>query len=459
MKTFNIIYLFTFLFIFASCSQEDIVKGSNDDVVAKIQLELPSMQLPTVTKSASAEENQINDLWLYMFNESGQLIYQVQGTVGAGDATKAVTANLKATQEAVTLMALANVSSITHEFAVNTSKADILKSLVFDVPSQEGNVFIPMWGEVSLPNGLYTDDAAIKIPMTRALACVEVLVDENLVINFEMTDAYLVGTYNKGFVAPIDANGNLQKGTMSIPAAATGERSLKEEFHKNGLTNAGTKFYVPESLLELSNSSEGEIYRSLCLIVGGYTTIDGIKRHGYYRLDFLLQNTVNKDMDIERNTRYIFKIDAVHEYGEESALKALMKSIPDNASHLTASTTIMVVGDKTEINKEDCIEKGLNDITTDGMDYLAVNASTLTATATSYENRTMYYAKIQIFTNCKSGWKMIDMPAGIIAQQKEGEVGVFYETFIWIDPNIVTSRNPLFYIKAGGVWKTITITW
>lgn len=453
MKTNSIIYIFTFLLLLASCSQEEIVKGGEkEDVVAKIQLELPNMQLPTVTKAASAEENQINDLWLYMFNQSGELIYQIRGTVAAnGNATKAVTANLKATQESVTLMALANVSSITHEFTLGTSKADILKSLVFDAPSQAGTVSIPMWGEVDLPNGLYTDDAAVKIPMTRAMACVEVLVDPNLVINFELTDAYLVGTYDKGFVAPINANGILQKGTISIPADAKGNRVLDDDYYKGNLDNTGTKYYVPESLLKSDKFTSGEIRRSLCLIVGGYTTIDGDRRKGYYRLDFLLQNTVNQDMSVERNIRYIFKIDAVHEYGVGSAQAALDKSIPDNASRISASTTIMVVGQTN--TQEDCIEKGLNDITTDGVDYLAVNTSTPVAVYNN-ENK-MYYAKIQIFTNYSGGWQMIDMPDGIIAQQKTGEPNVFYETFIWMDPSV---SNPLFYIKAGGVWKTISIT-
>lgn len=452
MKTNNLIYIFSFILLFASCSQEDLMKGNDNDVVAKIRLELTDMQLPAVTKAVSTDENRINDLWLYMFNQSGELIYQVVGSVGTdGGTAKAVTANLKATQEPVTLMALANVSSITHEFALNTSKADVLKSLVFDVPSQEGSVSIPMWGEVDLPEGLYTDDTPIAIPMTRSLACVEVLVDTDLVINFDLEEVYLVGTYDKGFIAPIKSDGTLQKGTISIPSGAKGERVLSEAFHKQNLNNARAKFYVPESLLKTETFPSGEPSRSLCLIVGGYTTIDGVGKFGYYRLDFLLQNTENEDMNVKRNVRYIFKIDAVHEYGVGSAKSAFEKSIPDNASRISASTTVMIVGDTS--SQGNCIEKGLNDITTDGVDYLAVNTSTPIA---SYNDENgMYYAKIQIFTNYQGGWQMIDMPEGIIAQQKRGDVNVFYETFIWIDDTV--SFPAVFYIKAGGVWKTITI--
>lgn len=308
-----------------------------------------------------------------------------------------------------------------------------------------------MWGEVDLPEGLYTDDTPIAIPMTRSLACVEVLVDTDLVINFDLEEVYLVGTYDKGFIAPIKSDGTLQKGTISIPSGAKGERVLSEAFHKQNLNNARAKFYVPESLLKTETFPSGEPSRSLCLIVGGYTTIDGVGKFGYYRLDFLLQNTENEDMNVKRNVRYIFKIDAVHEYGVGSAKSAFEKSIPDNASRISASTTVMIVGDTS--SQGNCIEKGLNDITTDGVDYLAVNTSTPIA---SYNDENgMYYAKIQIFTNYQGGWQMIDMPEGIIAQQKRGDVNVFYETFIWIDDTV--SFPAVFYIKAGGVWKTITI--
>ena len=453
MKTYNLIYILTFLCLLVSCSQEDVVKGGNDDVVAKIRLELSDMQLPTATKAASAEDNQIKDLWVYMFDQSGQLIYQVQGSVPVnGDATKAVTTNLKATHDPVTLMILANLpSSLSYNFTLGTSKADILKGLEFNVPSQSGTVYIPMWGEVSLSNGLYTDDAPITIPMTRSMACVEVFVDEDLVINFNLEEAYLAGTYDKGFVAPIKEDGTLQKGTISIPAGATGNRDLGTAFHKTGLDNKGTKFYIPESLLKTEKLENNEVHRSLCMVIRGKTTIDGVTKDGYYRLDFLLQNTVNEDMSLVRNTRYIFKIDAVHEYGLTSAKDVFDKSIPDNASRLSASTTIMTVG--AEASQEGCIEKGLNDITTDGIDYLAVNTSALIATYNSNEGK--YYAKIQIFTNYSGGWQMIDMPEGITAQQKTGAANVFYETFIWIKPGV---QPPLFYIKAGGVWKTINIT-
>ena len=69
MKTNNLIYIFSFILLFASCSQEDLVKGNDNDVVAKIRLELTDMQLPAVTKAVSTDENRINDLWLYMFNQ------------------------------------------------------------------------------------------------------------------------------------------------------------------------------------------------------------------------------------------------------------------------------------------------------------------------------------------------------------------------------------------------------
>lgn len=407
------------------------------------------MQLPTVTKAVSVEEDQITKLWLYMFDESDKLIYQVSATVPVGvDVTKAVTANLKATKESVTLMALANVDSET--FALQTSKADVLKAFEFDAPDNRASVSIPMWGEVELPNGLYTDDASIKIPMTRSMACVEVLVDEQLVINFDLEEVYLVGTYNKGFVAPINVDGLLQKNTISVPADATGSRSLDVAYYKKGLTNLGAKFYVPESLLTSETLPNGEIRRSLCMIIGGNTTIDGEDNFGYYRLDFLYQNTINEETSVKRNTRYVFKIDAVHEFGGEDVQTVFEKSIPDNASRISVSTEIMTVGETP--TEDDCIEKGLNDITTDGVDYLAVNNSNLKAIKNIDG---MYYAKIQIFTNNSDGWKMIDMPEGIIAQQKSGAANVFYETFIWIKPEVT---NPLFYIKAGGVWKTITIT-
>lgn len=447
------------LFVLISCTNDTNPSQLDEgkEVAALIKLELPDMQLPAITKAAEGtnKENLIDDLYLYVFDQSNKLIDQVKATIPNNEAlTKAVTANLNATKEPVTLIALANMDTngLMPEFSKGTAKSEFLKSLVFDAQGQDEELRIPMWGECSLPNGIYTDDEPILISMTRALASVEVLVDTKLVINFDLDEVWLLGTYDKGYVTPIDNNGNLQKGKISIPADADGgEREIGSAYYKEGLSNTGVKFYVPESKLKKTLSNDNLPLRSLCVIIGGNTTIDGETQYSYYRLDLLLENTKDEELEITRNTRYIYKINAVHAFGTESPKAALDKSIPDNASRAIDATKVMVVGG--EATEKECIEKGLNDITTDGTDYIAVNSSTLEAKYNS-ENK-MYYAKIQIYTNYSGGWKMIDMPEGIIAQQKTGEAKVFYETFIWIEPK---TTNPLFYIMAGGVWKTITIT-
>ena len=389
---------------------------------------MPGLNLPTKSV-ATEDENRIDDLYVLMYDTNGFVAYakasSIKGT-GAAGVTQKVTVNLPFVEQNVDLVLLANVGADGKEFveeiSYGTSKRDVYSSMTFECPDANGRTpLIPMWGECSIA-GL-SSSTTISATMLRAMAAVKLTITKD-VLNFKLQKVSFYNVPSMGKLVP-DAgawNGVDKVTEPSVPADA-GLDILSME------TNSTVTFYVPEA------EEGGSVSTNSYLIIKG--EYDGFGTC-YYRLDML--DDKGSPVSLLRNHIYAFTIAGVHAIGYTSASEAAANPA-SNRPQGDLPTTIEITD----------AASGMNEATTDGKYYLAVNASSFTLPSSGSKA-----VKLKVYTDVPGGWALVDLPEGVSASPSSGKANEVGFTWIWVDTEIVKS-DIQFYVKAGSLWKIITI--
>lgn len=430
MKRYNLLYLFIFVYALVACTNEDQpspVMPENAEVT--IDLQMPGLNLPTKSAATDAE-NRINDLYVLMFTDGSLQTFAKASSVtdNGSSAKKTVKVNLPFVEKAVDLVFLANIGTEGENFLnqkIGESKNAVCSSMTFECPEQAGEVpSIPMYGECSVAE--LSSTTSISAVLLRSMAVVKLNMT-NSVLNFTLQEVSFYNASSIGKIVPnADAWDGINKVTKpSIPTSGVGENMLEME------TSSTATFYVPET----SEGTSGAT-KAFLIIKGDY------EGYGvcYYRLDML--DTEGKPVSLLRNHIYTFTISGVHAIGSSSSSEAEANPA-SNGVQGVLPTTIQITDEAF----------GMNEATTDGEHYLAVNASTFQLPEGSKTEKAVL---LKVYTDVPGGWALIDLPAGVSAIPAKGDSDKVGFTWVWVNTNVV--RNSVrFYVKAGTLWKIITI--
>lgn len=426
MKRYTILYLLTFVLAFVACTNEDQPSPVlPEKAQVTIDLQMPGLNLPT--KSAATDvENQISDLYVLMFGADGFQTYAKASSVTDANtsAEKKVMVNLPFAEAEVDLVFLANIGQEGKDFldriSIGAAKDDALSSMVFDCPESADVPLIPMWGETTVAG--ISSSTSISAVMIRSMVVVKLSITSD-VLNFTLREVSFHNASSVGKIAP-DArvwNGTNKVTGPSIPADA-GSNTLYAE------TTTTATFYVPET----SEAGTGATNAYL-IIKGDYQDFGEC----YYRLDML--NKEGAPVSLLRNHVYTFTISGIRAIGYTSSSEAAAYPAA-NAVQGDLPPTITITDKATD----------MNEATTDGKNYLAVNASKFNLPASGSRA-----VRLKVYTDVPGGWKLIDLPAGVSASPSEGAANTVGSTWVWVDEGV--SSGVQFYVKAGTLWKIITI--
>lgn len=428
MKRYNLLYLFIFVYALVACTNEDQpspVMPENAEVT--IDLQMPGLNLPTKSAATDAE-NRINDLYVLMFTDGSLQTFAKASSVTdkGSSAKKTVKVNLPFVEKAVDLVFLANIGTEGESFLnqnIGGEKDAVCSSMIFECPEQAGEVPpIPMYGECSVAE--LSSTTSISAVLLRSMAVVKLNMTSS-VLNFTLQEVSFHNASSIGKIVPnADALGINQVTKPSIPAGV-GENILEME------TSTTATFYVPET----SEGASGAT-KAFLIIKGDY------EGYGvcYYRLDML--DTEGKPVSLLRNHKYTFTITGVHAIGSSSSSEAAANPASNGVQGVLPATI--------QITDE---ASGMNEATTDGEHYLAVNASTFQLPAGSKTEKAVL---LKVYTDVPGGWALIDLPDGVSATPASGDPNQVGFTWLWVDTNVVRS-SVRFYVKAGTLWKIITI--
>lgn len=430
MKRHNILYLLTFVLALVACTNEDQPSPVlPEKAQVTINLQMPGLSLPTKS-AATADENRINDLYVLMFTSEGYQTSAKASSVTDKDeigAEKTVAVNLPFVEQQVDLVFLANIGEegkdLLDRAEIGVSKEAFLSSMIFTCPESASSVpLIPMWGECTVAE--VSSSASISVTMLRSMAAVKLNITDE-VLNFTLEE---VSFHNASSIGKIVPNADVWNGVNKVTGPSipdgVGHNLLQVE------TNSTATFYVPET------SENGTGATNAYLIIKG--SYEGFGTC-YYRLDMLDRD--GDPVSLLRNHIYTFTISGVRSIGYTSSSEAAANPA-SNGEQGNLPTTIQITD----------AASGMNEATTDGEHYLAVNASTFQL-PTSGSKAVL----LKVYTDVPGGWALIDLPAGVSASPSSGEADKVGFTWVWVDTNSVSGRSIKFYVKAGTLWKIITI--
>jgi len=306
------------LLLAAACSNHDTWVEQQpipeNAIEVAVSFDVPGMSASTTRALTDIDESAINTIHVLVF-KANKYQYTTEGYDKGGN-----TFMVKLPKgETLDLTILANVeqhlAALAQEgyFEPGRNKADVLAAVSeFRQPdaweTTDETRYLPMWAErtdVTVSTGNeFTSEA---IALTRMHAAIDVTVN---VEGFELEEVWLCNANTVGYLIADDerenysASDNMQKYTVG-----TGT---------NACCNA---IYTPEA----PAGSDDKIGENACLVVkaryNDYT--------GYYRIDFVSQNTQSGDDEyfpLERNHQYSIQIVEVNGQGYDSAQDALVAS-------------------------------------------------------------------------------------------------------------------------------------
>lgn len=362
IRTIVLLCVLTGTGILSSCMKDDGVvspgtpTGSTDGFM-RIYLDLPDLHTFNPAKAGTRAMNNeaeraidqdlLNILVFKKNNDDTETFYYKAPITGSitydsSDGRKAVvTVKLVKSENSSDLFRIVVVANHSVEGVTMvenvTPKQAVLEELTY-LASIEWNADetnytpFPMWGETASPVEIKDNGTLDAIDMYRALARIDVglnfeSVDDVLSENalglnsFKIKEIKVFRTYDKGFVAPLDATQIYTQ--PSIPADAVRRADNMPLGYTVSETGGADKYvreiYVPEADLPGSPSKSN----MHCIVVGGY--YKGSSSISYYRLNFaeIENGGATTYFPILRNHRYTFNIQQITAPGFATAEEAL----------------------------------------------------------------------------------------------------------------------------------------
>lgn len=317
MKYSNLTYYL--LAILCAMATSCVTDGVIDDCAIKSQTELIeggkvnfAINFPTTSTRAiigesdgTENERTVNDVQVYTFVKN-QFVEKVQYILISGtngDITRYVEGKLTETYTTGTPMDFVVIVNAESKGVPNVnivqgdSKDDLYQQLAytFDV-NKDWSKDIPMWGEGTIPSITSGDLNIGSLTLQRAIAKVNVTVnDGNGLANFKITKVNLHNYNNGGYCAPVVSEG------PSIPSNViqTGNILSLGELSANEGNRIENKFYIPEHKNAGVNNDK-RVYLTI------ETEVKGQPRT--YNIDFKENESY---YDVLRNYIYVFNITSV----------------------------------------------------------------------------------------------------------------------------------------------------
>jgi len=450
MKTnINIAFLFLLLVGLISCTEAnspieevDAGHGSDKNIQVAFNVAVPLASLPS--GRAITDDQQVDDYTVWVFNgglfkeavnkgdtyskEEADGTTRTYPKVSYDSASGKMYLLLSEEYKQVRLVMIANVD--VNLPAVNTSLTEVQNQLA----STEFNYNVdrmPLYGETDGEFEVKLG-AEGRITLLRAMAKVEV----------DATTAADHFTLEKIYVYNVNEHGTV----YSAGIINTQDELLDSPVEGMAESNIAS-VYIPE------RAGVNGTNKSFVIVEGKYTG-ESVSR--FYHLDFIKRITTTGGIkyerleNIQRNHRYVFKMDYVTATSGYSSLKeAVETEKADN--EIGDAGKLMVIDDL-----------GVMDITTDNYTYLGVTAGKIDA----YLNMagTHYVACIRVVTNNVSGWKTETLPDGVSLTlsswaPRTGEAAETVQSvWVFIDKSEV-SRNDtrILYIYSGNIRKKVEI--
>ena len=330
--------------LFTSCVRDVIFSpGGTDTGTVTFTIDAPASALVQTKASVNgtALENSINDVHLFVFNNStGDLIKVFTPSVSAGTLT-VTTAGSLANNNQYTFsgslpvgqydfIALANVTgktsvsgSPTFDYTGVETKSDFIDEVVEKLFKEHTTAWtltssgdIPMWGE--LTKTITATTTSVEVPVCRMVARVNVnVVGTTTRSDFKLQTVSLTNNNTIGQVIP--------ESSPSIPLAA-GKIVASDKSFLTFTANDDTRCEEKIYMFETENEGEyddgtADWLDNPCIIIGGKY------KNGpttYYRLDFI--DNVGDYLDVLRNHSYLFNITSVKGPGFSTETDALFSA-------------------------------------------------------------------------------------------------------------------------------------
>lgn len=301
--------------IFGSCIGDqrlDSPVQAGDEASVRLTIHAPRSSAGTRAWAADVEYN-VEQVSILVFTGSGSNYtyqYMANGeaiSTNPSTTTTTFTAKLNTTKDPLKLLIVANHMIDTALFSEGDSEEDVRSSMV--EPFIGSADLTPMYGEISLTEGLSPAAHNFHIQMLRSFARASVVVDlDENTPPFEITSLYVVRSNEYIRVVPdLSAMTSLVTPNVnraSVPAEAGGRFG-----YMAGTVATGFQTYISESLSVTDPTAQ--VTDATCLVVGGL--FNGSDNASYYRIDFNAQD--QPFGQVLRNYDYQFTIKSVYSEG------------------------------------------------------------------------------------------------------------------------------------------------
>lgn len=345
----------------SACVNEDTWEGGRPSPAGKtevvLHLKAPSGFSPKTRGLTVAQENNIENIAVLVFNLSDELIEVKSGSdislvpadnPSSGTRSFSVTLTPSPANAKSRLVVIANaeelVTAVSPQPGQNYSGImGSLKKMISGKMFTDGQQSIPMWGEPA-PVNIAPGATIGTIPLHRAIARIDVGLgvpvrnedgtytwDNSLGLDFQLHEVYVMQPTNTYHIVPGTDKFDGTKAILPTVPAGAGKFDIDESknlFKFSGADIVGGMstsqcIYIPEADVRMDDaglSGDANHTNRMAVVVGGSYRGNAVS---YYRLDFHSNKNL---MDVLRNHLYQFNIKSVSGNGyptPEEAYKSL----------------------------------------------------------------------------------------------------------------------------------------
>lgn len=287
--------------IWVGCSSEERESfGPEDDARVSFTVDMPEF-----STMRAVDENTINTLELWVFNENGLFL---QRSVAQKEATtNRFTVNINRSDKSRSIHFIANYTLTNPENWIGKDEKEMLPAL--NVQGEE----IRMWAHKTYPAVTAGQDLG-TIALLRNKVKFELVVNTPKLAGATFA---LYQTWDKGTLSPFDPHtGEFTEGTVTEPAGVA--------FTESSFVSPGTPLYG----YERKNASPANRKISCLIVKARY---NGSGQDSYYKIDFV-RSADKKRYDLIRNHLYKVKINEVWTEGYNTLEGALNGAAANNIS-------------------------------------------------------------------------------------------------------------------------------